>query len=478
MNKNKTTLLAVGSTAARIMLLGAVCALPTFGWAKNNKKAKAETQSTEVQTQQQEPAADEEPVITQEILENISLFTESAKNKQYADAVEYWMMVYTTCPNAHKSIYTYGPKIIAWQILQATSEEEKEVLRTRLMEMYDKRIKYFGNDANYPTPYILGLKALDYCNVYTEDALKQPAYEWLKQSIDGMGEKSQITVLAKYAELSNLLYKSNPEQYAEQYIADYQLVSDLLNKQAANTANKNAAVAKQTKEYIDNIFAVSGAADCSKLDELYAAVVDTNKGDVEMLTKIMKLYRRVDCSESPVYFAAAEAAHLLQPTEESAAGCAKMCLKKEDYKGAVEYYENATLLAENAEDKADYQYRIAYIYFVNLKNYPISRQYARKSLEYNDKQGRCYILIGMLYASSKPYDDPVLNKTVFWAACDKLAKAKQVDPSCADDAQKLINTYSQYFPTSEEIFFNAAAGLQKGKPFTVGGWIGESTICR
>lgn len=474
MNKNKTTNLTFGTLATRMLVMFFVCALPATGWAKKDKKAKETTTPVEVQAVQVE----ETPVITEECLTNVSLFTESAKQKQYADAVEPWMEVYTTCPNAHKAIYVYGPKILAWQLSQAATEEEKNSIRERLMEMYDKRITYFGNDATYPTAYILGQKALDYCDIYTEDLLKLPAYEWLKQSIEGMGEKSQLTVLTKYAELSNALYKSNPEQYAEQYIADYQKVSDLLNTQASNPANKSAAFAKQTKEYIDNVFAVSGAADCTKLDELYAAAVDGNKQDIDMLTKIMKLYRRVDCVESNVYFAAAEAAHILQPTEESAAGCAKMCLKKDDYKGAIEYYENATQLAENTDDKADYQYRIAYIYFVNLKNYPVARQYARKSLEYKADQGRCYILIGMLYASSKPYDDPVLNKTVFWAACDKLAKAKQVDPSCAEDAQKLINTYSQYFPTTEEIFFNAGAGLQKGKPFTVGGWIGETTICR
>lgn len=477
MNKNRTTVFAFGRTATRVLIALSLCVLPATGWAKKDKKAKNAEAAVEQETAK--PAQEEEtPVVTEECIINVSLFTESTKNKQYADALEPWMNVYTNCPNAHKAIYVYGPKILAWQLSQAATDDEKNTVRERLMEMYDKRIKYFGNDAAYPTAYILGQKALDYCEVYPEDALKKPAYEWLKQSIEGMGEKSLPTVLAKYAELSNLLYKSDPEQYAEQYIADYQKVSDLLNTLASNPSNKSAATAKGIKDYVDNVFAVSGAADCSKLDELYASVVENGKQDLDMLTKIMKLYRRVDCAESDVYFTAAEAAHILQPTAESAAGCAKMCLKKEDYKGAVEYYESATQLSEDTDDKADFQYRIAYIYFVNLKNYPLSRQYARKSLEYKADQGRCYILIGMLYASSKPYDDPVLNKTVFWAACDKLAKAKQVDSSCADDAQKLINTYSQYFPTTEEIFFNAGAGLQKGKPFTVGGWIGETTICR
>lgn len=434
-----------------------------------------------VQEQPAAPVVEEEtenPVITEECIMNVSLFTESAKNKQYADAVEPWYEVYKTCPNAHQAIYVYGPKIIGWQIEQATDEAQKAQLKALLLTTFDKRIKYFGNSAKYPTPYILGQKGMAYCDYFPEDSLHAGAYEWLKTAVYEFGDKNPLDVVGKFAEVSNLLYKSDPEKYDAQYIADYQKVSDVLNAIASNPADKKALAARQTKDYIDNIFAISGAADCAKLDELYAALVNNSLQDIEMLNKIMRLYRRVDCGESNVYFTAAQAAHLLQPTEESAAGCAKMCLQKEDYKGAVEYYEQAVEMAAENEDKATYEYLMSFIYFSNLKNYPIARQHARKSLEYQPNQGRCYLLIGYMYAASKPYDDPVMDKTVFYAACDKFNQAKNVDPSCTEEAQKAINMYSKYFPTNEEIFFNAANGLVKGKAFTVGGWIGESTICR
>ncbi len=474
MNKTVFQLSNVGKC---FMLLAVFAILPASVFAKDNKK-KGQKQEEVVAETTTTQAVDETPVITEECVTNVSLFSESAKNKQYADAVEPWYSVYNTCPNASVAIYAYGPKIIAWQLSQTNSEEEKAKLRNLLMDVYDKRIKYFGDNAKYPTPYILGQKALDYCDYFTGDSLKLCAYQWLKESVEGMGTKSSLEVVGKFAELSNALYKADSEKYGEQYIADYGKVSELLSTMSADPANKYAAYAKQRKDYIDNIFAISGAADCGKLDELYASVVNSSLQDLDMLTKIMKLYHRVDCAESSVYFTAAEASHKLKPTEESAAGCAKMCLKKEDYRGAIEYYEEATNYAETDDAKANYQYLIAYIYGSNIKNYPLSRQYARKSLEYKPDQGRCYLLIGSLYASSKPYDDAVMNKTVFWAACDKFAKAKQVDPSCAEEAQRLINTYSQYFPTTEEIFFNAGNGLAKGKAFTVGGWIGETTVCR
>lgn len=176
--------------------------------------------------------------------------------------------------------------------------------------------------------------------------------------------------------------------------------------------------------------------------------------------------------------------HKLNPTEESAVGCAKTCMKTGDYEDAIKYFTQAIELApeEDKEDRAGYLFNIAYIYFDKFKSYEQSRQYLRRSLEQKDGQGRCYLLMGLLYAASKPYGEEttyeaaILNKTVFWVAVDKFLKAKEVDPIVADDANKLIARYSKYFPTTEEI--SALSELQEGASFMVGGWIQETTTCR
>lgn len=432
-----------------------------------------------------EPEPVEENVVTEECIINVSLFNESVKNKQYADAWDPWWQVYTTCPSANKAIYTRGDELVEWKISQTQDEEEYHKLRELLMTLHDKRIKYFGDDPKYPKAYILGLKGVDYCNFYKEDPKKDAAYEWLKESIMGMKEKSQIQVLKQFADLSNARYKLDPEQYGAAYIADYQTVSMILAAQAADPANKNAMRAQENKDYVDQMFASSGAANCDKLDEIFGPIVNDNISNLDMLNKIMAMFRRVKCTESEIYFMAAAAAHKLEPTEESAAGCAKMCMKKGDYKDAVTYYEQAIELSpeDDKEDRAEYLFNIAYIYFDKIKSYQLSRQYLRRSLELMANQGRCYILMGMLYAASQPYGEgmaaakaAILNKTVFWAAVDKFQKAKMVDPDVADDANKLIASYSKYFPTKEEIF--DLPELQDGASFTVGGWIQETTTCR
>ena len=429
-----------------------------------------------------------EPTISDECRKNVSLFHENVRAKQFEIAYEPWMTVYTECPNVNKSVYTDGAKIVDYFYAKAKAENNKEEM-TRLanlaLEMCDKRIKYFGDDPKYPAAYILGEKGLEYIEHFPEDELKANAYGWLKESISGLQSGSKITVLVEFFKLSYGLYRSNPNQYAEQFIADYTMVNSYLTAIAENPKSKNASAAEQNKGFVDEMFATSGAADCEKMDQLYASYVETNGQNLEKMLNLMSLYKRVNCTESEVYFAAAEKAHQMQPTEESAAGCAKMCYKKEDWKGALKYYQEAVSLIEEAddEDKDDYYYMMALIQMDKLKNYPEARNYARMSLEANPNMGRCYILIGMCYAGTKPYSQAeygakaaILNKTVYWAAVDQFIKAKEVDPSCAADANQLIASYSKYFPTKEERF--DLPNDFSGTVFIVGGWINERTYIR
>ncbi len=464
-----------------LLVVALAAAVPALACAKKpTKPAAAPVQAA--------PVVEEDPVITEECVMNVSLFHEAVKNKMYADAYEPWFEVYNTCPNANKSIYSDGSKIVE-ALYQATSDPaEKERLAKLAIEMQDKRIRFFGNDPKYPTAYILGEKGLAYVDFYGDAKLNE-ARECLRASVEGMGVKSKVMVLVKLVDVSYAIYKQDPNGKAEQLISDYELAGTALAEQAADATNKNAEIAGKQKDYVDNIFAISGAADCSKLDEIYAAAVKDNLNNLDMLTKIAKLYKRVRCTESDVYFAACEAAHKLQPTQESAAGCASMAAKKGDYEQAIAYYDQAIKLAmveDELEDVADYQYNAAFYCYNNLKKYAEARKYALASiatlsgLGLNKGQGRCYIIIGMCYASTQLYPQDakgrILNKTVYWAAVDKFVKAKQIDPSVEAQASEFISSYSKYYPTKEERF--DLPNEFSGNTYYVGGWIGETTTIR
>ena len=448
----------------KVLLIALCFAIPMAGFAQKKKKKGAEP---EVVAPVVETLSDEECMV------NLSLFHESVKNKQYDEAYGFWLPVYQSRPDLNKAIYTDGAEILGHRYQQATDENVRKALRDSIMQLHDDRIKYF-DEARYPDAYVLGVKAMDYLTYFQEDELALPAYGWMKESVTALGAKAQITVLRKFVELSYNIYKSNTEQYGDQFLADYQLASAAL-EQIVAAGGKNAEHATSQKAYVDRLYAASGAADCDQMDQMYASVVAESANDIEKLGSIMKLYRRLGCTESDVYFTAAEHAHKLQPTSESAAGCAQMCIKKGDLNGALEYYKQALSMVTNDEDKADYLYRVANVY-VLLKNYQQGAAYAQQSLDVNPEDGRCYLLMGICYASAKIYDDPILQRSVFWVACDMFRKAKSVDSSCATDANKLIATYSQYFPSKEDVFFHR--DLNEGASFRVGGWINKTTTCR
>ena len=448
----------------KVLLIALCFAIPMVGFAQKKKKKGAEPEVVA-------------PVVTtltdEECMINLSLFHESVKNKQFEEAYGFWLPVYQSRPDLNKAIYTDGAEILGYRYQQTTDENLRKALRDSIMQLHDDRIKYF-DEAKYPDSYVLGLKAMDYLTYFPEDELALPAYGWLKESVTALGAKAQITVLRKFVEVSYNLYKSNTDQYGEQFLADYQMASAALD-QIAVAGGKNAEHAASQKAYVDRLYAASGAADCDQMDQMYASVVAESANNLDKLGSIMKLYRRLGCTESDVYFAAAEHAHKLQPTDESAAGCAQMCIKKGDFTGAVEYYKQALSLVANEDDKADYLYRLANVY-VSLKNYQQGVSFAQQALDIVPEDGRCYLLMGICYASAKVSDDPILARSVFWVACDMFQKAKSVDASCASDANKLIATYRQYFPSKEDVFFHR--DLNEGSPFRVGGWVNRTTTCR
>lgn len=410
---------------------------------------------------------------------NLSLMNESAKNGQYADAYTPWKAVYDECPGSSRAIYQRGRTILQWKLSDEAKKKDMAAYKETfdlLMKMYDSRIEHFGTDRNYPTPWILGIKGLDYATYVQGDELKKSAYEWLEQSVDGMGTNTELEVLRQFVMLSYEIYKAEPT-HASKFIDDYLKAGNILDKQANDTNNKNKELAAQIKQGLDYVFVQSGAADCTTLDGIYAQQVKENLDNLEFLNKVMSFYRRVGCTEQEVYFEAATASHAIQPTVESANGCAQMAYKKGEFAKAIEYYDEATQLDSIAEEKAEYQYKIAQIYYSEMNNYPRARQYALRSLDYNAKNGKAYLLIGVMYANSKGiYDDPVLAKSVYWVAVDKFVRAKQADTSLTEDANKMVNTYSAYFPTKEEIFFSK--DLNESESFTVGGWINEKTVVR
>lgn len=78
-----------------------------------------------------------------ECLEQLSIFAESAKIKNYQAAYEPWKTVLDNCPTLNVATYQYGELILKDFIKKSTTEEEKSKYLTDLLSLYDQWLENF-----------------------------------------------------------------------------------------------------------------------------------------------------------------------------------------------------------------------------------------------------------------------------------------------------------------------------------------------
>jgi tetratricopeptide (TPR) repeat protein len=410
--------------------------------------------------------------------ENLSLMQTSAKAEAYESALGPWNKVYENCPASSKNIYIYGPRIFKALYASATDAAKKKEYLDKVMEIFDTRLKYFGDDDARGT--VLAYKTYDYMELMGENTDQKVIYDWLGEAISEMKDKMYPLDAYSYYMVASLseYYKDNTKK--NQYIKDYFNIVGYVDQAIANAkaANDeaNADYLGMVKEGIVKGFIASGAGDCKTLTEYYADKVEPNKSNKEFLNEVLNALSSVGCTESDLYFTASEYLYILEPTASAALGLANKSLRDKDYDTAVKYYSEAARLETDKSKSSNYMMQLAGI-FSNQRNFTRARQAAYDALEYNANNGEAYVLIAQLYASSANsiFSEPEKAGLVYCAAVDKLQKARSVDPSVAGKANSLINRYSAGYMDTETAFM---MGIKAGETVFVPGWIGESTTVR
>ena len=83
----------------------------------------------------------------EDCLQNLSIFAEYAKVKNYNEAYEPWMQVRAKCPKLNVAIYSYGERILKERI-KNLSPQEAEADKVDLMKLYDEWILNFPTKRN------------------------------------------------------------------------------------------------------------------------------------------------------------------------------------------------------------------------------------------------------------------------------------------------------------------------------------------
>ncbi|MDY3120211.1 tetratricopeptide repeat protein [Porphyromonas somerae] len=412
---------------------------------------------------------------------NTTFYKTYHQSGNYKDAYDFWEKVYTACPAASKDTYIIGAELLNWKADQSQTPEEKKEWTMKLMEMYDTRIKYFGDDPKSGTDYILGNKVSDYMRLMGNDSDYDMIYGWLEPVVKAKGAETDPLALSQFAYASMARMFKNPALKAK-YVDEYMMVDGYYDQKIkeleAAGDEKGVSSYNTYKENAQAMFAQSGAANCEVMEEVYAPQVESHKNDKEYLSKTIALLQSVGCTESNVYFAMSEHLFNIEPTADAATGIANKAFKENKYSRAREYYEKAIELSTNDVKKGEIYYMLAVMSY-KQNSYSAARNYANQAMNFKSGFGAPMLLIANMYAATAKSiypDDPIKQRIVYCLAVDKAQRARSMDPSVSAEASQLINTYSQHFPAKEDVFMHP--DLAPGASFTVGGWIGESTTIR
>ncbi len=407
-----------------------------------------------------------DPATREECLKNTSFYSEYYKQKNYKDAAQGWSIAYTICPKSSENLYIRGIVMLKAAIGETADPAARKQLVDSLMSIYDKRITHFRKEgAN------LSNKGLDLFSLSPERSSE--IYEILSHSERLLGDQTEPQVYLVMMQSIKDMY-ANQKVPADTVIAVYSRLSDKFAKKIA--ANPSDEKLKPMSENLDALFTSAGVANCENIISIYTPKFEANPNDLEQARAIYNQLSALRCNDSELYLKTALVLFNASPTSTMGLDIARIYIAKHKNSEADEIFKRAIAAEEDPEKRSNMLVEHASFVGTVLGDMVRARSLANEAITLNASQGHAYFVIGQLYANTKNCGSSKIdNLSVYWAAVDKFNQAKSIDANLSPDCTKQIAFYSQYFPSTEEIFFQ---DLEVGKSFNVPCWINERTTIR
>lgn len=410
------------------------------------------------------------------------LYRDFVKVGDMAQALPYWKTAYNYAPGANGRIQYHfddGVKIYTDLFKKATDKAQKQAYVDTVMMIYDKRVECFGNEAT-----IKGRKAFDYYYNFNEYSDADQTFNLFKEAVEAKGKKADYFVINPFSSLLHDRVVEGKISKVEGAKLAVTLDSAIANGLATCGTKCEAwnIIADYAPNRLESLEGIDDFYDCDYYSHKYYTQFQESPTDCEVIELAYRRMLRGKCDPNDPRLVEVKAAKdqncYTPPPPDGPLKQAYNAYTSGDYKGAVELFEGFVEKTDDVEKKAKYTLVIAKIYYGDIKNFVAARKYARDAAKFKSNWGEPYILIGKLYASSGPLCGPGRgwdSQVVTWPAIDQFQYAKKIDPTVAGEANKWINTYSQYMPGREDIF---QRGIKEGSSFTVGCWINEKTTVR
>ena len=401
-----------------------------------------------------------------ECVKYLSYYKEYYKQKNYDDALPNWRKAFKICPpSANQTMLVDGTTLIRQLINKNKSNSVyKDALVDTLIRIHDLRAENFPK---YATTAINN-KGLDMVN-YLQDEPKA-LYDGLKSVISANKENSKPQFFLFLFNAACSLYESGVLT-SDDVLNDFGVAMSYMDKMPANDD------IQKIRTDIENLLATSNVASCENLIALFQPRFDATPDDLSLVTNIVKVMGSTEgCTDNDLFFNAANKMHELDPSSSSAYFLYKLYAGREDIDNAIKYMEEAIAAEDtDAAQDAQYYFELATFCYKNSSNAK-AFEGAMKAAELDSSlAGKCYLLIGSIWGSQVCPGNEIEKRAPYWVAVDYLVKAKNADPSLAEDANKLIAQYSQYFPQTAEAFMY---NYNKGDSYTVscGGMRAVTTV--
>lgn len=422
------------------------------------------------------------PVVQRDEVETAYvLYRDFYKQKDYASALPLWKQAFDAAPAADGKIkYHYDDGVGIYKgLFNEASEADKKDYVEMIMSIYDKRTECLGDEG-----YTIGRKAFDYYYYYRDYISDDELFDLFKKAVDLKGDKTDYFVVNPFTSMlyDRILKEKISHDEARSYAS---IMTSTVEKGLAN-CKKDCESWEIVNDYaparLESLEGLKGFYQCDYYKSKYYEVYTANPTDCESIELALRRLLWGGCAADDEMVAEIKAAKTTNcytpPPTESTLKQGYTAYTEGRYNEAIEKFEAFIAKTTDPMKKAKYALLIAKIYYGDLKDFPKSRTKAKEAASYRPNWGDPYILIGKLYASSGPLCGPGRgwdSQVVTWPAIDMFEKAKNIDPSVAGEANKWINTYRQYMPKKEDIFFR---NLTAGSSYTVPCWINERTTIR